>query len=128
MHAAVRYSDRSDHSPHVHASCGRDFGFDSDELDHFSVRLLKAPVRLAWDYRDSHRSQRQRRRHHRHHHQMPEPFFREQLRHCLVLVVLVFVVALQISVVSHQSAIHLLRRLPRRRSRRRHDNHAAFLA
>lgn len=53
MHAAVRYSDRSDHSPHVHASCGRDFGFDSDELDLFSVRLLKAPVRLAWDYRDS---------------------------------------------------------------------------
>lgn len=57
---------------------------------------------------------------------MPEPFFREQLRHCLVVVVVV--VALQISVVSHQSAIHLLRRLPRRRSRRRQDNHAAFLA
>lgn len=53
MHAAVRYNDRSDHSPHVHASCGRDFDFDSDELDLFSVRLLKAPVRLAWDYRDS---------------------------------------------------------------------------
>lgn len=57
MHAAVRYSDRSDHSPHVHASCGRDLDFDSDELDLFSVRLLKAPVRLAWDYRDSRHSQ-----------------------------------------------------------------------
>lgn len=124
MHAAVKYSDRSDHSPHVHASCGRDFDFDSDELDLFSVRLLKAPVRLAWDYRDSHHSQRQRRRHHRHH-QMPDSFFREQLRHCLFVLVVV-VVALQISVVSHQSAIHLLGRLPRRR--RRHDNHAAFLA
>lgn len=57
MHAAVKYSDRSDRSPYVHASCGRDFGFDSDELDLFSIRLLKAPVRLAWDYRDSHHRQ-----------------------------------------------------------------------